>query len=120
MSLAERLLEVERGFWVSPDRRPFYEANLASGAVMVFPAPFGIVGRAGAINAAEQAPVWEDVELEENDLVGVTDTSATLVYKATGRRPDGSLYRTYASSVYIRDRDAWKLALHQQTPIPND
>ncbi len=65
-------------------------------------------------------PVWEDVALDETNLVGVTDTSATLVYRATGRRPDGSVYRTYASSVYIRDGDTWKLVLHQQTPIPND
>jgi hypothetical protein len=120
MRLAETLLDVERGFWVSPNRRQFYEANLASDAVMVFPTPFGIVGRAGAINAAEQAPVWEDVELDETNLVGVTDTSATLVYRATGRRPDGSIYRTYASSAYIRDGDAWKLVLHQQTPISNN
>jgi hypothetical protein len=120
MSLSETLLTIERDFWISPDRRPFYEANLTADAVMVFPAPFGIVGRAGAINAAEQAPVWEDVELEETQVVGVTDTSATLVYKATGRRPGGSVYRTYATSVYVRDGDSWKLALHQQTPIPND
>ena len=41
--------------------------------------------------------------------------AALLVYRGTATRP-ACPYVTRASSVYVRQDGAWKLAFHQQTP----
>jgi hypothetical protein len=46
------------------------------------------------------------------------DRAAVVSYKATAKRADGGEpYVVRASSAYVRDGAAWKLAIHQQTPI---
>ena len=44
------------------------------------------------------------------------DDSALVAYRATARR-DGTTYQALVASTYVREGGAWKLAVHQQTPI---
>jgi ketosteroid isomerase-like protein len=85
--------------------------------VMVFPAPFGIMSGAPLLEAVSQASPWVELELEEIEVVEHGDT-AVLAYRARAKHETGAAYETYAGSVYVRGDGAWKLVLHQQTPIP--
>lgn len=58
------------------------------------------------------------MELEEHRLLELSDNAALVTYKATARRPGkGEPYVVRASSAYVRDGAAWKLAFHQRTPL---
>ena len=47
----------------------------------------------------------------------LADEAAALVYTARARRPGELEYAAVITSVYRREGAAWRLALHQQTPI---
>jgi hypothetical protein len=116
-SVAQTLWELERQLWLRAGDVDFYREKLAEDAVMVFPAPFGIVDRGGILEAIASATDWEAVTLDDRRLLLLSESSAVLAYRGSGRRPAGA-YETYATSVYAVRAGAWKLALHQQTPIP--
>jgi hypothetical protein len=113
--LQHALFSLEERFWGSgPD---FYRQHLAQGVLMVFPAPVGILAKDEVLDAVAQAPRWTSVRFEERWLVQINDATAIIAYKAVARREgDGASYVTFASSTYVREPDAWKLAFHQQTP----
>jgi hypothetical protein len=69
-------------------------------------------------SSINQAARWSRVELEEHRLLELSDAAALVTYKATARSPGrGEPYVARASSAYVRDGAAWKLAFHQQTPV---
>ena len=118
MTLEEQLLAIEEGFWTAGDRVHFFGEHMAGDAVMVFPAPTGIMDEAAIIDSLEDGSRWAEVRIDEVDLVHVRDSAAVLAYRAEARQTDGSTYSAYAASVYVRQDDgAWRLAFHQQTPI---
>jgi hypothetical protein len=41
-------------------------------------------------------------------------------YRADARRPNGPTYATFATSAYVRQAWSWRLAVHEQTPIPDN
>ena len=94
MKLEDHLFSLEEKFWT--EGADYYARHLAAAAVMVFP-------------------------LEEHRVLELTDSSALVTYKATAirnRNGDNSEpYVARASSAYVRDGSAWRLAFHQQTPI---
>jgi hypothetical protein len=113
-SLLERLLEAERRLWQAEaygDQR----VELAELAVEVLPT--GILSRRVAIEASTAGPLWERFELHEPAAFELADGVATLVYRASATRFDGSAYAAYVGSTYIRRGADWKLAVHQQTRI---
>ena len=113
--LEDLLFELEEQFWT--ERATYFDRNLAHTALMVLPEP------AGTLLKDEIAPSlgkarWKQVELEEHRLLELGEGTALVTYLATAARADGSApYRARASSVYVRDAAAWKLAFHQQTPL---
>ena len=116
-ALEEALWELERQFWLRAGDVDFYGEKLTEDAVMVFPAPYGIVDRAAVLDAIAAATDWTTVTLDDRKHLRLSETSAVLAYRGTGVRPEGE-YATYATSVYALRDGVWKLALHQQTPIP--
>lgn len=95
-----------------------YERTLAPRALTVVPAERGLLDRAATMDAIRSAPRWSRVEmLERRDMRPRADI-IVLAYRAEGTREDGDAYRAWCSSVYVRERDGWRLALHQQTPLP--
>jgi len=116
MTVEERLFELEKGFW-SGDA-DYYREHLTQDARMVFPAPVGVLEHAATLQSLHGTPRWIEVHFRDRQLVQLTPDVATLIYRAEARREgDAGSYQAYCSSVYVvRDR-AWRLAVHQQTPL---
>lgn len=97
----------------------FYEQILADDALMVLPAPAGMLDRAATIESIRAAPRWKRVAFAEQRSLRPTQDTAVLAYLAEaergGREPT---YRALCSSTYARIADSWRLVLHHQTPEP--
>lgn len=113
----QELLELERAFWERAGDQAFYRERLTQDAVMVFPAPFGIMDREATLEAVATATGWENVEFFETAVVPLGNEAAVLAYRVRAVRGDSPPYETYASSAYVRRDSDWRLALHEQTPI---
>ena len=59
-----------------------------------------------------------DLRIEVAGLLAPTADVAILTYRASATRGEGPRYRALVSSGYVRRLDGWKLAFHQQTPLP--
>jgi ketosteroid isomerase-like protein len=110
------LVALEEQFWRDAGDLDFYRANVVESVVMVFPPPFGVMTGDRLLDAVAQASPWTEVELSEVEVVELGDT-AIVAYRVRAKRGGGDPYVTYAGSAYVRSGGAWKLALHQQTPI---
>ena len=91
--------KTEQGFWL--DGPAFYEANMAPEALMVFPAPVGILKGPAILEGLRGAPRWQSVVLSEKHLVSLGDTMA-LAYHATAKRDGAEPYAAHCSSTYVR------------------
>jgi hypothetical protein len=115
LTLDDHLFALEERFWT--DGAGYFRRNLADSAVMVFPDPAGVLVK-DEIASSLEAARWTRVELEEHRLLELGEDAALVTYKATARRAGaGEPYVARASSAYVRDGAAWKLAFHQQTPL---
>lgn len=111
----EEIWEMERGFWLEgPD---FHAAHMAAGAVMVFPAPAGILAGPAILAGLREGPRWREVAFSERTEAALGG-AAVLAYRATGAREGAGPYRALCSSTYVRAEGAWRLLCHQQTPAP--
>jgi hypothetical protein len=88
--LEDLLFELEERFWSGGAEH--YARYLADAAVMVFPAPAGVLMKDEIVRSVAGQPRWADVALEEP-------------------------YTARASSAYVHDGRRWRLAFHQQTPL---
>jgi hypothetical protein len=119
MALLENLQELEEEGWraLSEDRgAEFYEREMVDEALMVLPMPV-VLDKAAAVAAMAQSPPWAGFRIEEPRLVRLGPDCATLIYRATAQREGSPPYRALMTSTYVRRGGAWKLALHQQTPL---
>ncbi|MDP9877321.1 hypothetical protein J2W25_001628 [Variovorax boronicumulans] len=110
----DNLWRIEEQFW-SADA-DFYEQHLCAQALMVFPAPVGVLDRAATLKAIASGSRWVHANFEKRQLLRPTDAVALLVYSVVASRHEGAAYRALCSSTYVRQGDAWLLALHHQTP----
>jgi hypothetical protein len=116
IKLEDHLFSLEEKFWTAGAE--YYQHNLAPAAIMIFPDPAGVLVKDEIASSLAGGARWSKVELEEHRLLELSDSAAVVTYKATARRADGKApYVARASSAYVRDRGAWKLAFHQQTPL---
>ena len=116
---ADVLLDLERSGWDSlcaATGGDFYGSIMTDDAVMVL-ANGQVMTRDDVVAALSDAPAWESYEIEDPRVVPVGDSSAALVYQGTGRRNGSPPFVGAMTSVYVRKRDGWKLALYQQTPV---
>ncbi len=91
-----------------------YERHLRDDAVVIVPG--AALDKEACVAAMNDSPGWLGFELEDLKLLELGERSAVLTYRFSGRREDES-YAALLSSVYVRERDGWKLVLHQQTPL---
>jgi hypothetical protein len=113
MRLEDLLFALEERFWM--EGAEYYRRHLADDALMVF--PDNVLVSDQIADAVKDAARWTQVELEEHRLIELSEGAAVLTYKATARRKDGPPYVARASSAYVSDGRAWRLAFHQQTPL---
>ena len=119
IAMDNELIELEHRGWVAlcgPSGAEFYDRLMTDEAMMVF--AFGTLDRAASIEAIRAAPPWRTFRIESASVVHPAPDIGILVYRATARRGEGDEYRAWMSSAYVRDADgAWRLALHQQSPV---
>ena len=119
MTLEQTLIDLERAGWEALSKpgegARFYDEQLTEDALMVF--GFGLLDRAGAIEAMASAPPWSTFRIEEPRVVELGDGAAVLTYLATAQREGDEEYVGRTTSVYTRANGAWRMALHQQTPV---
>jgi hypothetical protein len=114
------LLDLERAGWeaLSADgetARRFYDQVLAREVLMLLPGGLIIDGRQQAVEAMSGAP-WDAFEMSDERVRRLTDGAEVVAYKATARRGE-QRYEAWCNSTYVRENGAWRLALHQQTPL---
>jgi hypothetical protein len=119
MELEKQLIDIERRLWSND--AAFYKANLIDDALLVF-AETGVIGRGTAVDAIltenAEGRRWAEVEFDEVRTLQLADEVALLTYRVVSRwEHQQSKNAALASSVYIKRGGAWKLALHQQTPV---
>lgn len=115
----DELIALERGFWDASSRADggYYRDNCAEDALFVF--FFGTLDReACAQTIDENDTPWERYKLDDVHTIAVGKGVAILSYKATARHEGSAEDVSMAvSSVYVRESTAWRLVLHQQTPL---
>ena len=63
---------------------------------------------------------WTSHEIHDGALLlRLGPDVASITYRATAVRAGQDPYHALFTSVYVRREGAWKLALHQQTPVPS-
>lgn len=120
MSTHNELIDLEQAAWqaltTSGDAAAaFYDGVLAKDVLMLFPGGMVIDDRAQVVNSMKGAD-WDSFELSDTRVLQLSDDSAILAYRAHARRGDND-YDALLNSTYIREDGAWRLALHQQTPV---
>jgi hypothetical protein len=120
MNSRNSLLELERAGWRAlstggDEAAGFYADVLAKDVLMLLPGGMVIDDRERVIDSMRAAP-WTSFELADERVLDLTPKSAVVAYQATARR-EGTEYTALFNSTYIREGDAWKLAVHQQTPL---
>jgi len=117
--LEHTLLALEAEGWraLSSDRgAEFFGELLTTHSLMVFP---GIVlTKDGALEEIAKAPPWAEFRIDEAHVVRLTEQSAVLTYRAAARRDAEPEYHALMSSVYVESGGSWRMAFHQQTPLP--
>jgi hypothetical protein len=117
VGLPEQLIGMEREGWealVAGNGGTYYRRHLTPNAIMAF--SFGVLTREATIDAIESAPPWESFEMRDPQVVELGPDSGIVVYSVRAQRPGEEPYSAVVSSTFVRDRDGWKLAFHQQTP----
>lgn len=120
MSVHDDLIELERDAWKAlatsgEAAAEFYGRVLADEVLMLLPGGMVIDDRATVIDSMRGAP-WDSFELSDERVLALGDDSAVVAYRATASR-GGSDYTALFNSTYVRVDGAWRLALHQQTPV---
>ncbi len=111
-ALKERLLGLERELAGGGGEE--YERILAPEAFVIVPG--ATMDKPQTVAAMRASEGWEEFELLEPRLLEIAPGCAALLYTFEGRRGD-SAYRAALTSVYAERESAWRLVLHQQTPL---
>jgi hypothetical protein len=115
MSVQEELLSIERQLWSGGAGA--YHEHLDDHCLVAFTEMAGVMTREQVAGTVEGGPRWRDVEIDVEGVLEPTSDTAFLTYRARARRGESESYRAVVSSGYVRRDGAWKLMLHQQTPL---
>ena len=117
------LLRLETAGWESlcdGSGGEFYGSVMADDGVMVL-ADGSVLDRAGVVASLADAPAWSAYEITDERLVEIGTDVVAFVYRARAFRASGGPpFDAVMSSVYERSDGHWRLALYQQTPVPDE
>ncbi len=114
MALADDLHRIERTFWTGGPEA--YLDHADAQCMVVFARMAQPMTREDIAKTAEPGR-WRDVHIRPIGFVQLAGDAALITYESSGRMKDGSQHRAHVSSAYVKRRDGWKLAFHQQTPL---
>lgn len=116
------LLRLEHAGWTAlsdGSGGEFYGSVMIDDAVMVL-ADGSVLDRDGVVASLDDAPAWSAYEITDERLVEMGPDAAAFVYRGRAFRASGGPpFDALMSSVYVRTGGRWRLALYQQTPVPN-
>jgi hypothetical protein len=116
------LLRLEQAGWTSlcdGSGDSFYARMMTPEAVMVL-ADGSALDREQAVASLRDAPAWSSYEISDERLIPLGSGATALVYTGRAfRAAGGPAFVAIMTSVYVRDGDEWRLALYQQTPVPD-
>ncbi|WP_308291786.1 nuclear transport factor 2 family protein [Microbacterium jejuense] len=119
--MLDELLELEHQGWTSlcdSAGADFYGRLMTPDGVMVL-AHGMVLDRDAVVASLDEAPPWRTYEITDERLIPLGDDHAILVYTGRATRDgDEPPFVALMSSVYTRRDGAWRLALYQQTPVP--
>lgn len=113
MDLQRTLMQIKHE--LTTDTGPSYRRHLAEDAVVIVPG--AILDKDATITAMAQSPGWSRFDVEDVRLVELADGVAAVTYSFRAHRAPDTDYSAVLTSVYARDGDAWRLRIHQQTPL---
>lgn len=120
MDIAD-LLRLEQAGWMSlcdGSGDAFYGRIMTTDGVMLL-ADGSALDRDGVVESLRDAPAWSSYEINDERLVPLGADAAALVYTGRAfRAAGGPAFVALMSSVYVREGDGLRLALYQQTPVP--
>ena len=113
--LEHRLLGIEERFWSGDE--DFYRAHLDAECLLAFPELARAMTCEEVVDTVSDSH-WSQLVIEKVGFRRLGDAGAVLTYRAQAKRASGEPYHALVSSAYVRRDDGWKLAFHQQTPLP--
>jgi len=121
MNIAE-LLELEHRGWQSlcdGTGALFYAEVMTADGVMVL-SHGQVLDRDAVAESLRHAPTWRRYEISEERIVPLGADAAAIVYTGRGYR-DGEepALTALMSSVYVQVSGEPRLAVYQQTPVPD-
>lgn len=117
----QNLIELEKEGWNALSTegdagRKFYNSILRDDAIMVFPGGMLLVGKENILDSLAAQP-WESFQIENPQVISLSENSVVLIYKVTAKRENSDPYEALISSTYAKRDGEWKLVHHQQTPV---
>jgi hypothetical protein len=116
MTIQDELTPIERGFWTGD--AGYYRENLDDECVTVFAEMAGKFRKDQIAGMIKDKDRWRDLKLDVKGCLEPAPGFAILTYAVTASRHNKSPYAAVVSSVYVRRNGAWKMVMHQQTPLP--
>lgn len=120
--MLDELLDLEHQGWdslCSGTGADFYGQIMTNDGVMLL-SHGQAFDRQTVIHSLNEAPPWRTYDITDARVIALSDDHAILVYTGRACR-DGQepTFTALMSSVYTRQDGDWRLALYQQTPIPD-
>jgi hypothetical protein len=116
MSLDNDLFALEQQFW--PGGADFYRDHLDDRCIVAFAEMSGLMPKEQIADMIKNGQRWRDLKLTRKGFLAPTRDIAILTYAVDATRDDGARHQANVSSVYVDRVSAWKMAFHQQTPLP--
>ena len=116
MTTTQDLMAIERNFWTQGPK--FYRDNVDDECLLAFPQMASVMSNSAVAATVKDDERWHDVEIEPKGLVEPTSSLAIITYEASATAHDGKPYKALVSSGYVKRQGSWKMAFHQQTPLP--
>lgn len=119
--MSQELLDLEREGWdalsTEDGAGPWYAARLAPQVLLLLPGGMVIDDRQAVIDSMT-GPPWTSYHLKDERVLGLGPDAAVVAYRGVATRPGlEQPYEALFNSTWVRIDGAWKLALHQQTPV---
>ncbi len=119
--MMQDLIELEEQGWQALSSegeasKKFYSSVLRDDAIMLFPGGMLVDGKEKILGSLDTQP-WKSFQIEELQVISLSENAAVLVYKVTAQREGSDPYVALITSTYVLSDGRWKLVLHQQTPV---
>ncbi|WP_081913621.1 nuclear transport factor 2 family protein [Glycomyces sp. NRRL B-16210] len=117
----DELLRIEHDGWRSlceGTGADFYGSIMTADGRMVL--AHGVaMDRSAVVSSLGDAPPWASYEITDARRIPLGDDAAALTYTGRAAREGAAPFVALMSSTYVRTAAGWRLALYQQTPIPD-